>query len=146
MFYEAIGMLIENAGKTLTARHDDERDKDVRDQREFRQITLLLARVGAMWPHLFTSLGAELDVLDRTLADALAAVPDLPRPIAARPTPSDDPLQRYRQVLADLDAVVAALHEQPAEPGVEAARRRLRHGLAEAAELQGRLVDLALAV
>jgi hypothetical protein len=146
VFYEAIGMLVEHAGETLTARHADGREKDVRDQREFRQITTLLKRVGAMWPHVFTSLEAELDVLERTLDGAVAALPELSGQVSGGADRSEDPLQRYRQVLADLDVVVVTLHDRAGDPTAATVVRAVRRGLAEAAEIQGRLVDLALAV
>lgn len=146
MFYEAIGMLVEHAGETLTTRHGDGRDKDVRDQREFRQITTLLKRVGAMWPHVFTSLDTEVAVLERTLDGAVAAFPELRAQLSGTEGRAEDPLLRYRQVLADLDVVVLSLHGRPDDPAAVSAMRAVRRGLAEASEIQGRLVDLALAV
>lgn len=145
MFYEAIGTLVEHAGETLTARHGDGREQDVRDQREFRQITTLLKRVALMWPHLFASLDEEIEVLTRTLDEAVSAAPDLAARLSSAAERAHDPLLRYRQVLADLDAIVIALHDRPDDPVAVGALRRTRKGLAEAAEIQGRLIDLALA-
>jgi hypothetical protein len=147
VFYEAIGTLIENSADALTERHGDGRVKDVRDEREFRQITLLLRRVAAIWPQLFSSLEEELDILDKTLAEAVAACPGLGSRLgAARAGRSLDPLKHYREVLADLDTVVVALHASHEDPAATAAARTVRRGLAAAAEVQGELVDRALAV
>jgi hypothetical protein len=147
VFYEAIGTLIENSADALTERHGDGRAKDVRDEREFRQITLLLRRVAAIWPDLFRSLEEELAVLDETLATAVAACPDLRVRLPATRAPrSSDPLTHYREVLADLDTVVIALHERRDDPAATSAARTVRRGLAAAAEVQGHLVDRALGV
>jgi hypothetical protein len=147
VFYEAIGTLIENSADGLIDRHGDGRVKDVRDEREFRQITLLLLRVAAIWPELFRSLEEELGVLDETLAEVVAACPDLSSQLPGTLTGrSQDPLKHYREVLADLDTVVVALHARHDDPAAALAARRVRRGLAAAAEVQGNLVDRMLAV
>lgn len=147
MFYEAIGTLIENSADALTERHGDGRVKDVRDEREFRQILLLLRRVGAIWPDLFASLEEEIGVLDKTLAEVVAACPDLGGQLpGTRAGRSQDPLRHYREVLADLDTLVVALHARPEDPAAALAARAVRRGLAAAAEIQGELVDRMLAV
>ena len=147
MFYEAIGTLIANSADALTERHGDGRVKDVRDEREFRQITLLLRRVAAIWPDLFSTLEEELSVLDETLAAAVAAYPDLRFQLSGASAPrSCDPLTHYREVLADLDTVVIAVHARNEDPGANAVARTVRRGLAAAAALQGHLVDRALDV
>jgi hypothetical protein len=147
VFYEAIGTLIANSADALTERHGDGRVKDVRDEREFRQITLLLRRVAAIWPDLFSSLEEELAVLDETLAAAVAAYPDLRVQLPGTGAPrSSDPLTHYREVLADLDTVVIALHAGHEDPAAAAAARTVRRGLAAAAAVQGHLVDRALGV
>jgi hypothetical protein len=147
VFYEAIGTLIENSADALIERHGDGRVKDVRDEREFRQITLLLRRVAAIWPQLFRSLEEELGILDETLAEAVAACPDLGGQLqGTRAGRSPDPLMHYREVLADLDTVVIALHARHEDPAATFAARTVRRGLAASAEVQGNLVDRALAV
>ena len=147
MFYEAIGTLIANSADALTERHGDGRVKDVRDEREFRQITLLLRRVAEIWPDLFSTLEEELAVLDETLAAAVEASPDLRVQLSATSAPrSSDPLTHYREVLADLDTVVIALHARHDDPVATTAARTVRRGLAAAAAVQGRLVDRALGV
>jgi hypothetical protein len=147
VFYEAIGTLIANSADALTQRHGDGRVKDVRDEREFRQITLLLRRLAAIWPDLFRSLEDELTVLDEALAAAVAAYPGLRGRLPGTQAPrSSDPLTHYREVLADLDAVVIELHARHADPAAAAAARTVRRGLAAAAEVQGHLVDRALGV
>ena len=59
---------------------------------------------------------------------------------------SSDPLTHYREVLADLDTVVIALHARHDDPVATTAARTVRRGLAAAAAVQGRLVDRALGV
>jgi hypothetical protein len=53
---------------------------------------------------------------------------------------------RYRQAQADLDAALLALQDHLGEAWADAAVRRLRAGLAEAADIQGELIDRVLAV
>jgi hypothetical protein len=147
VFYEAIGTLIANSADALTERHGDGREKDVRDEREFRQITLLLRRLAAIWPDLFRSLEEELTVLDETLAAAVAAYPDLRAQLPGTGAPrSPDPLTHYREVQADLDTAVITLHARHEDAAATAAARTVRRGLAAAAEVQGHLVDRALGV
>ncbi len=146
MFYEAIGALFTNAGEALSTRHGGDRPRDVRDQREFRQITSLLNRIGAIWPDLFASLDEEIGVLESARTDVLgiyAAAGITAPPIDA---PNPDPLRRYRQVLADLDGIVEYSHSRASEPWAAQTISRVRRGLAESADIQGRLVDRALAV
>ena len=123
MFYEAIGALFQNAGEALATRHSGEKPRDVRDQREFRQITSLLNRIGAIWPDLFASLDQEVDVLETTLDDVatIYAAAGIPGPaISAREI---DPLKRYRRVLADLDVVVEFTHARAEQPWAKAPRQ-----------------------
>jgi hypothetical protein len=56
-----------------------------------------------------------------------------------------DPLARYRGLLWALDELVILLHEHGQTPWAQEALRALRRGLADAAEVQGRLVDDMLA-
>jgi len=146
LFYEAIGALLEHAGETLTARHSDNQVRDVRDQREFRQITLLLARVAAIWPKLFVSLERELAVLERTIDDVADQLERAGAGLARTARPAADPLLRYRRAMTDLDSIVEFLHASRAEPWAAPAITRVRACLSEAAGIQGRLVDEALAL
>lgn len=146
MIYEAIGPLMRHAGEALTTRHGGSGPRDVRTDREFRQIATLMSRIGSIWPHLFDSLDRENRVFAATLDDVRARCGanrvDLPPPAVGSP----DPLVRYREALADLDVVLVALQDHLGEPWADAAVRRLRAGLAEAADIQGELIDQALAV
>jgi hypothetical protein len=56
-----------------------------------------------------------------------------------------DPLARYRQLLCEVDELVILLHAQESECWTRQSLSALRVGLAEAAEVQGRLVDKMLA-
>ena len=57
-----------------------------------------------------------------------------------------DPLARYRGLLRELDEIVILLHEHSRQPWAQDALRALRRGLADAADVQGRLVDEMLTV
>jgi len=146
LIYEAIGPLMRHAGEALTTRHSGTAPKDVRSDREFRQVATLLNRIGSIWPHLFDSLARENRVFEQTLervrAECSANSAELPLPTVA----STDPLVRYRECLVDLDRAVQALHIHAGEPWADAEIRRLRAGLAAAADIQGELIDQALAV
>jgi hypothetical protein len=146
LIYEAIGPLVRHAGEALTSRHSGAGPKDVRTDREFRQIATLLSRIGSIWPHLFDALDRENRVFVATLEEVRAACAahgvELPPPAVT----SLDPLIRYREALAELDVAVQALQGHRGAPWADAAVRRLRAGLAEAAEIQGELIDQALSV
>jgi hypothetical protein len=146
MFYEAIGALFQNAGEALSTNHGGDKPRDVRDQREFRQITSLLKRIGAIWPDLFASLDQEIAVYEATLADVAVVYANAGLPAPHISTPDSDPLKRYRQVLSDLDLIVEHSHASSELPWASATITRVRSGLIEASDIQGRLVDHALAV
>ncbi len=147
MFYESIGALVGRAAEALAA-DDPRRAVDERGQRERRQIIKMLRRIGVIWPKLFRALDEESAILEAALRSAAEAVR------AQRLAPADerasaeaaDPLVRYRRLLWELDELVILLHEQGEEPWAQDALRSLRRGLADAAEVQGRLVDDMLAV
>jgi len=146
VFYESIGALLGQAAEALAA-DDPGRPLDERGQRERRQIIALLRRIGVIWPKLFRALDEESAILDATLRSAAEAAR------AHRLVPADeaasagiaDPLARYRRLLCELDELVILLHEHGGEPWAQDALRSLRRGLADAAEVQGRLVDDMLA-
>jgi hypothetical protein len=145
VIYEVIGPLMRHAGEALTTRHGGNAAKDVRSDREFRQIATLLKRIGVIWPQLFANLDRENRVYAATLAEVrdqcAANGVELPAPTAS----SADPLIRYRENQLDLDRAVQLLQPHAKTEWGAAAVRRLRAGLAEAAEIQGELIDGALA-
>lgn len=146
MFYELIGTLLGQAAASL-ASDQLGRVADERAQRERRQITALLRRVGAIWPDLFRALEEECSILEETLRSAAETAlahglaPAESREIGG----SVDPLARYRELLCKLDEWVILLREHAQEPWTQDALRALRAGLGDAAEVQGRLVDGMLA-
>ena len=146
MFYESVGVLLGGAAEALAA-DDPNRPVDERGQRERRQITVLLRRIGVIWPKLFQALDEESAILESTLRSTAETARAHQLAAADGPTSAGitDPLVRYRQLLFDLDQWVILLHEHGQEPWVQAALRSLRRGLADAAEVQGRLVDDMLA-
>ncbi len=153
MFYESIGTQLGRAAEALTA-DDPSRALDERGQRERRQITTLLRRIGVIWPKLFRALDEESEILEATrrsaaeTARAHGLIPDLAADAAADQPPSaglSDPLMRYRRLQCELDELVILLHEHGTEPWAQDAIGCLRRGLADAAEVQGRLVDEMLA-
>ena len=95
---------------------------DVYLRQQVDAIALIVGELGAAWDELFATLDAENAVFERTLANAGAEF------IGA----SGDPLRRHAALLAAVDRAIAALHEQ----GDAGALRDIRHGLAEAAELE----------
>ncbi len=145
MFYESIGALLGRAAEAVAA-DDPSHLVDERGQRERRGTIKLLRRIGVIWPKLFQTLEEESAILEATLRSAAEAAR------AHRLTPTDegtvsaDPLERYRRLLYDLDELVILLHEHGQEPWAQDALRSLRRGLADAAEVQGTLVDDMLAV
>jgi hypothetical protein len=149
MFYDLIGNLLVRGGEALRDRHGGGAPGDERTEREFRQIGLLMRRVGAIWPDLFTSLSRESAALgsarDQVFTLIERSVPAWTRPPVALCT-ADDPLRTYKSVLRDLDGVVDLLHEYHEEPWASEALCILRRGMAEAADIQGELVDRALSV
>ena len=144
-FYESIGALVGRAAEAREA--DDPRTPvDERGQRQRRGTIKLLRRIGVILPNVFAALDEESAILETTLRSAVDAAQ------AHRLAPTDeladsaDPLDRYRRLLYQLDALVIVLHEHSREPWAQDALRSLRRGLADAAEVQGRLVDDMLAV
>lgn len=141
MFYESIGELLGQAAAALA--DDSEGPMDARDQRARRQVTTFVRRAALIWPKLFQSLAEETAILEtslrRAIEDARAHGLDPADERAERA--STDPLTRYRELLCVLDEWVIRLHAHSSETWAEEALRSLRRGLADAAEVQGRLVD-----
>jgi hypothetical protein len=149
MFYDLVGNLLARSGAALTERHAGGTSSDERTSREFRQISLLLRRLGEIWPDLFRSLFEETAVLTATRDEIFESIERSLQEWERPPVDagaSADPLRRYRSILTDLDGVVDLLHAHHAEEWAATALVGLRHGLAAAADIQGRLVDRALAV
>ena len=146
MFYELIGTLLGQAAVSLASDPPD-RLGDERVQRERRQITALLRRIGAIWPDLFRALEEECSILEKTLRDIAEAArrSGLAASESAALGAGAEPLARYRALHCELDEWVIRLHERDQEPWAVEALRVLRRGLADAAEVQGRLVDGMLA-
>ena len=150
MFYESIGAQLSRAAEALAA--DDPRvPVDERGQRERRATVRLLRRIGVIWPSLFCALNEECAILETTrrrAAEAARAQHVAPRDERASGVPEraerDDPLARYRRLHYELDALVILLHEHGREPWAQDTLRSLRRGLADAAEVQGRVVDAML--
>ena len=121
MFFDAMGRILVRAAEVLRS--------DVRggvDDAYLRQqvdaIALIVGELGAAWDELFATLAAENAVFERTLANAGTAFTGA----------ADDPLRRHAALLGAVDQAIAALHEQ----GHADTLRGIRHGLAEAAELE----------
>ena len=144
MFYDAIGKLLGRASETLATPELLHAD-DVRSQRRLRQITVLLRRIGAIWPDLFAALAEECAILEATRSEAAAALRAHGLTISAEVSEASDLLERYAQLQTQLDALLIALYENIDEPWARDTLRSIRHGLAAAAEVQGRLVDGMLA-
>src|SRR5262245_23898150 len=77
-----------------------------------RTIGIQLARLGAMWPDMFATLASENEVLTAArdqVAGALDANGHAGR-LAVAEDP-DDPIERYRHVLCQLNDVLPVLHD-----------------------------------
>lgn len=144
MFYDALGSLVGQAGLALGER-DERGSQDARDERELRQIGLLLRRARGVWPLLFETLDAESRVLE-------SALDELDRAFEAQGLPPVDrseqtaPLDRYRDLERAIDRALERLLERANEEWSMTARRVLRARLAEAAQIQGQLTDAMLAI
>jgi len=144
MFYDALGSLVGQAGLALGER-DERGAQDARDERELRQIGLLLRRARGVWPLLFETLDAESRILE-------CALDELDRAFEAQGLPPVDrseqtaPLDRYRDLELAIDRALERLLERANEEWSTTARRALRARLAEAAQIQGQLTDAMLAI
>jgi hypothetical protein len=141
MFYEGIGKLLAEAASLLAA---GQKGGDAKAQRAQRGITTLLRRLGAVWPGVFDALRDETSVLEVTLASArkVATEHGIEIEREARVT---DPVGHYGALQRELDAIVERFHAAGDEAWAQSALRDIRRGFAEAAEVQGRLVDAMLA-
>jgi len=142
MIYEALGSMLGQAGDAVQTRQESGLD-DARSQRDIRQLALLLRRTRAIWPDLFSTLAAETEALERglELANERLGAQDLERIVLPRET---DPLARYRHVNRALEEAIVRLGT--CAETANAALREIRAHLAEAAEIQGRLIDHMLSI
>ena len=106
-----------------------------------------MRRIGAIWPILFQALAQETAILEATLKSALESARENALPVP--PSPDEpapaDPLERYRGLLREIDEILVEFHAREDEAWAGEAVRRVRRGLADAAEVQGRVVDAMLA-
>jgi hypothetical protein len=134
MFYESMGLLLEQAGLVLDRSVRDH----VTDERALTQldaVAALVADIGAMWPGLFGGLEHE----HRILAGALPAD-------GAVPDQEDlDPLGSYRATVTAFNDEIDRLHTD-APPDREARLQALRAAMGEAAEVQRNVVEARNAV
>ena len=117
---------------------------DVKAQRARRGNTTLVRRLGAVWPAVFSALRDETAVLETTLADACRVAAEHGIEIE-REASVADPVGHYAALQRDLDTVVERLHAAGDEAWAQSALRDMRRGFAEAADVQGHLVDAMLA-
>jgi hypothetical protein len=148
MFYDAFAALIGQSGDAMQTRQESPSD-DPRSQREGRQIATFLRRTAVVWDDLFATLQAETRALERGLEQANEVL----RAHGLEPAETceqSDPLERYRALNRGLDAIVERLTPLASGTASEAwasdTLRALRANLAEAFEIQGRLVDRMLEV
>ena len=146
MFYELVGKLLENSGEALTRPTPEVPMDAEREQRQFRQIALLMRRVGAILPDMFSTLDRETEVLNSTLDSLVQGIREAGLDWEIPVTWPQDPLQRYRVLNFELERTVVLLHRYEEEAWANDALCILRHGVLEAAEIQGELVDRMLHV
>lgn len=147
MFYDAFAALIGQAGDAVTARPSGD-SEDPRFQREGRQIATFLRRTAAVWPEIFATLAAETEALERGLTQTNTALTKnglAPIGVEEASLPVG-PLERYRVINLCLDRSIEQLAAASNASWVESALRDVRASLAEASEIQGRLVDRMLEV
>lgn len=144
-FYEALGALLANGGERLAGAPAPVVG-DERQERERRQLALLLRRIGVVWPRVFDALAREDEVLEGAVA-ALRATLAAHDVDGGGPVPvGGDPLTRHRSLLAALEQAADAARSRAGEPWAEPALRGARRAMAEAAAVRGELVTLAMAV
>ena len=108
-------------------------------------LAAFLRRTGAVWPDLFATLQEETTALERSLTMANAHLSAAGR--AQIPTSDEEePLARYNAIQRALDDAIQAFAPVAEDQWAEQALRELRNGLAEAAVIQGRLVDRMLEI
>ena len=137
MIYEVLGPLLRLAGDALSGTGHDP-SSDAFAQKDLRRAALLVQRVAKAWPALFDSVVAETRILEQALRETtgaleqhgLASEVEVDATVAA-------PLERRRQLLRALDAVVITLHAAEGD-WRRIALKNVRQRLAEAAEIQQR--------
>ena len=136
MIYEVLGPLLQLAGEALSGSGQGP-SNDAFAHKDLRRAALLVQRVGAAWPALFDSVVAENRILEQALREAAGALEQ--HGLASDPEVEDaaleGPLERRRQLLGALDAVVTTLHTAEGD-WRQVALKNVRQRLAEAAEIQ----------
>lgn len=140
MFYEGIGKLLAETA-TILAAGDAAADEKAR--RAQRGLTTLLRRVGAAWPGIFNALAEETAVFEATLERARAAAARQGLEVPAEAAVSD-PVAYYGALQRELQAYIVGFHAAGTDAATEALRD-IRRGMAEAAEIQGVIVEHMLA-
>ncbi len=146
MFYEALGRLIGQSGVVLAGVSGGaESGLDKRDQREVRQIGVLLRRTQGVWNEVFSTLEAEIGVLEAGLAEANETLVGAGRsPIET--VGGQAPIARYRDLEVAVDASLEVFLAHCDEDWARGGRKALRSRLVQASEIQGRLTDMMLAI
>ena len=142
-FYEALGVMFMRAAEALSGG-----DLDGPSSRQIREVTVFLRRMNALWPDVFSCLCQEITVLQAGLSEVNALFVDAGMATTASwltVTAHDDPLSEYRRLVGAFDEAMTLLHEHRSEAWAADALGLLRTALAAALQIQGRLVDLALA-
>lgn len=139
--YDRIGELLVRAGSSLVA-DGPSAAGDERDARSARQIALLVTRVGAMWPHLTRCLLEESAILE----SALNTLPGNLASDVGTGEHADDPFVRYQWLRSGLDDALRGLRQLDPTEETEACLAALRRAMSEAAAVQGRVVEMALAI
>jgi len=141
MFYEGIGKLLAETA-TILAAGDSAADEKAR--RAQRGLTTLLRRVGAAWPGILGALVEETAVFEATLERARAAASRQGLEVPAEAA-SSDPLAHYGALQRELQAHILGFHAAGGSDASTEALRDIRRGMAEAAEIQGVVVEKMLA-
>ena len=141
MIYEVLGPLLRLAGDALSGSGQDP-SNDAFAQKDLRRASLLVQRVATAWPALFDSVVAENRILEQALREAARALEQHGLASDAKAEVDatlEAPLERRRQLLLALDAVVTTLHTADGD-WRRIALKNVRQRLAEAAEIQQSLL------
>jgi hypothetical protein len=124
MFYESLGLLLEEAARVLGG-SVRERVDDERVLTQLDGVAALVADVGAMWPHLFAGLAEETLILEAAVGASDAAA---------------GPFERYRAAIGAVNDRIAELHADEAKRD-DAAIDKVRAALLAAADVQRRVLE-----
>jgi hypothetical protein len=141
MLYDEPAEILRRAGALLASGEVAAMTPD-----QLRAIGVQLTRLAAMWPDLFVTLDRENDVLTAARDEVAARLAALGDAGALEPgNDPDDPIERYRRVLRQLNDALPRLHAHRHTDDGAAALATLRQAIHSAGEIEAMMVDKAWA-